>query len=582
MRGCPQQEHEDILSRLHKAHSTIAQILRQVDDLVLKAHRLMSHKQISSGDLGKFSELLEITAFSLQLRIQEWIPRFEDAKHRGCLDDTVCQDGGMPKSIQENKEGDKASKGKAFSQAQSENSLERLQDFDMDVMLAAKENVLSDSPLVPWFDKVQFFILTPMAKLNTAVSPVFPSKSSFKGQGSLSRARVAYAHADIIPVNLSPSLDTCADVMQYVPSPPSSMPMSTLVPRMDGEEVRIESFTGSAAATPAHLVRQNSVAGTETRDSVSPSCFQSLVKRYSSYFETSDHFSDPSPTPPITPAVKQMEALQEGIEITEYFTAFSPPRSLTPYVSRSERSPSSIVSANSPPQSKAGAHDVEHSTPMPFQSLMKRYPQFLHTEEERNEVAESALALTPMLVSSPLKTCILMRPNCKETAVKSRNSIQTPLLLLKSPFRTPGFKRNEPIDHAFYEDMDLTSLKEPGKSALPPESERRTPSSDMQLASVNKALNSIKRTPLIDLQLSTVRKPGAPLPGEQTLKRELWSRMEAEFASMAHVCKSLFTDGQGEATANTKVERAGVKDRQQKGASKLGPRGMQRRGSSMY
>ena len=39
-----------------------------------------------------------------------------------------------------------------------------------------------------------------------------------------------------------------------------------------------------------------------------------------------------------------------------------------------------------------------------------------------------------------------------------------------------------------------------------------------------------------------MKKPGVPLPGEQTLKRELWSKMEAEFCNMENVCKSLFTE----------------------------------------
>ncbi|MCO5552790.1 hypothetical protein L7F22_006307 [Adiantum nelumboides] len=551
MDGNSQKQYKDLLSRLHKAHSTIAQILMQVDSLVLKAHRLRTHKQISPRDLCKFSEFLEITATSLQ----EWIPRFKDAADGGCMEDLS---EGMSTFLEDIEEGDMASKGKAFLSVQSENLIERLRDVDVDVMLAGKGDVLSDSPLVPWLDKMQFFILTPMANQKTGLAPAPQSRSSFKGPGSLSQARVVYAHADIIPVNLSPSLDTCADNMQVMPSPPKLPPTLASDFSMQGEDIRSENSVASAAATPCHSVRQNSVADTDTIAIASPSCFQSLVKRYSTYFETRQHFSDSCPTPPVTPAVLQKQASQEGIEITEYFTAFSPPRSIAPCVSKSERSPRSKLSAHSPPQSKAGADDVEHSTPIPFQSLMKRYSQFLHTQEEKNEVADSALMLTPMLISSPPKTCILMRPNRKEPAVSSRKSLQTPLLVLKSPFRTPGFGLNQAMDHSFYEDMDLTSLKKPLQLPLPPDSERRTPSSDMQFESIKKALVSIKRTPLIDLQLSTVRKPGAPLPGEQTLKRELWCRMEAEFASMDHVCKSLFTDSHGEAPANRKFEKTGA------------------------
>jgi hypothetical protein len=91
--------------------------------------------------------------------------------------------------------------------------------------------------------------------------------------------------------------------------------------------------------------------------------------------------------------------------------------------------------------------------------------------------------------------------------------------------------------------MDLTNFKKPNQHLQNPFQTTRvmTPSSAMQLLTVKKP-SSIKRTPLVDLQFSTIKKPGAPLPGEQTLKRELWSRMEAEFSSMENVCKSLFTE----------------------------------------
>ena len=99
------------------------------------------------------------------------------------------------------------------------------------------------------------------------------------------------------------------------------------------------------------------------------------------------------------------------------------------------------------------------------------------------------------------------------------------------------------LDDASYEDMDLTNLKKPNQHLQRHLEATRgvTPSSDMQVLTITKP-HPIKRSPLVELQFSTMKKAGVPLPGEQTLKRELWSRMEAEFCNMENVCKSLFTD----------------------------------------
>ncbi|KAH7421961.1 hypothetical protein KP509_13G083600 [Ceratopteris richardii] len=522
-------------------------------------------------------------------------------------------------------------------------------------MLEAKSNVnLSDSPLVPWPDKMQFFALTPMSKPTRA-------SSLMKLSRSIEATHIAYQEGiqirtDIIPVNLSPRLDTCAvaiqDTSQSANSPsvkpfdqcvaskekkfarkPTPYPKRALhadvgitpvnlcvnveknkssrkptpyPKRVPDKEMHIipgnpapamhkclESFSNmydpiilsSAGSLKSHLSEEEEenqiedsvvpVVNTPARtmeelnenlgvgEIVTPMAFQSLVKRYSNFADACDRFSDSSPLPLATPATAQKQDTNHGpmenefTDITEYFTAFSPPRSLT----------LSLLSVNSSPQEKEGP-DASHAFPngetsdsledsinLSSQSLMKRYSEFLSTEEEKEGMTDLDAVLAQMLVISPPKTCILMQDNDMESTMKSRKSIQTPLPPPKSPFRTPGLQLMKLADCAFYEDMDLASMKRPGEPPRPPESVRMTPSSDMQFATIKKALGSIKRTPLADLQLSTVRKPGAPLPGEQTLKRELWSRMEAEFASMANVCKSLFTDGSQTEALAIKVEK---------------------------
>ncbi|KAH7421963.1 hypothetical protein KP509_13G083600 [Ceratopteris richardii] len=380
-------------------------------------------------------------------------------------------------------------------------------------MLEAKSNVnLSDSPLVPWPDKMQFFALTPMSKPTRA-------SSLMKLSRSIEATHIAYQEGiqirtDIIPVNLSPRLDTCAVAIQD---------------------------TSQSANSP----------------SVKPfdQCVASKEKKFA---------RKPTPYP--------KRALHADVGITPVNLCVNveknkSSRKPTPYPKRVPDKEMHIIPVNSSPQEKEGP-DASHAFPngetsdsledsinLSSQSLMKRYSEFLSTEEEKEGMTDLDAVLAQMLVISPPKTCILMQDNDMESTMKSRKSIQTPLPPPKSPFRTPGLQLMKLADCAFYEDMDLASMKRPGEPPRPPESVRMTPSSDMQFATIKKALGSIKRTPLADLQLSTVRKPGAPLPGEQTLKRELWSRMEAEFASMANVCKSLFTDGSQTEALAIKVEK---------------------------
>eukprot|EP00250_Pteridium_aquilinum_P005174 c15310_g1_i1 orf=187-2136(-) len=646
MNGDPkqqQQQHvEDSLSRLYKAHTVLADIMMQVDGLVLKAHKMSAHGQLCGLDLCSFSQFLADTASSLQ----EWIPCFEDATHKVPKEDQERKEKDNSTSLhKKNKRNDDektAHQDKPWSCAQSENLLDVMVD---DTAFMDIENTLSDSPLVPWLDRAQFFVLTPMAKHKKTFSPVLLRRCSFKEQESLQSLPP--------PAITSPGvMHTCAET---IPAPANMLPVLSC----KFSESISDDLLVSASSTPSRL-QPLDFESPGTMNIATPLPPQSLVKRYSNFFEADEHFAD-SPfadSPPmllITPVVKKKQASQhkpakeededEGIEITEYFTAFSPTRLVKPHVSLSERGSCSLTlepllpqdqpAASMPhlcheglrqnaehstplpsqslmkryshvsmsergscsstleplsPQDQAAAsaphlfHErlrrnaVEHSTPLPPQSLMKRYSQFLQAEEDGDEMMDSVMMLTPMLVSSPPKTCILMRPNHKEDTVKPRRMSQTPLLQLKSPFRTPGLFLKKAVDYSCYEDMDLASLKKPGHPPRHPETVRKTtPSSDMQFATIRRAPPaSIRRTPLVDLQLSTVRKPGAPLPGEQTLKRELWCRMEAEFASITHVCKTLFTDNPGEASA-VEVGRLSIENRQQKQGLFV-PRGLQQRG----
>lgn len=573
--GDPQtQNSEDTLSHLYKAHTALAHVIVQVDGLVLKAHKMSAQGQIVGLDLRGFAHFLESTASSLQ----EWIPRFEDPTGRFHMQGQRHEQIGDSMSFQaDRKVGDgerTASQDKVWSCTKSENKLDVPFNVDDIASSKKKSRVLSDSPLVPWPERVQFFVLTPMAACKREFSPRILHTSSLKEQEIL--------QAFSLSAITSPT-ESCTHAQ-----PLEGAPVPSLLLHKPSSEVERVAESEPNMSSPSHQQRfENQGILPDMLVTPLPPP-RSLVKRYSRFFEAEEELAGSPSRLLVTPTVKRNAschkpaAEEDDAEGTEYFTAFSQQRSIASSVSTSGRNYCSLPSEASTPHTCHGgpSSSAENSTPLPPQtSLIKRYSQFLHSGENNETTADMKMMLSPLLISSLPKTCVLIQPHFEEDSVKRRFSLQTPVL--RSPFKTPGFFLRTANDLECDEDMDLTSLKKPWQPPRPPPSVKRTPSSDMQFTRVGRAPASNKRLPLVDVQVSTVRKLGVPLPGEQTLKRELWCRMEAEFTSISNVCKSLFTDNQAEeaqASAEAGAQKSGMENKE----NRFVPRGLQQRGSNLY
>eukprot|EP01018_Ginkgo_biloba_P001981 Gb_29714 [translate_table: standard] len=478
-----------------------------IDGLVDHAHKLNLANKLVECDLECFNKLLS----TMQFTLQGWLPKFEQAF--GNHSSTAKKQTGP-------------SSPPVSSSVPKDENLISLNDYTK----KALESSLSPSPLVSWplgiknDNEKGLFCLTPMpaSRKSRTKSKVFP------------------------PSELTKSVDE---------GELNSMVKSSLSP---------------ASQNPSESPPQ--------KEAVTPKIPQSLVSKYSQFFinKVSDSTNEDPPKIMGTP----------GLEI-------SPPKTcllLRPMSDSFQQEQSACVQSTPPltvqfPQIDESPSSEELESQIP-KSLRTKYPEFFKRIAQDSVPTKTPVQTSPHFGVSPPKTCVLMIPSSdalskrqgaseslKQSerdkvstltespgsfslsfhgtepmkngeAVKQENLTQKGLTgkypnLNKSLLQRERVQSKEEVKKSFGTCVTkiTVGVVDNGKDIL-----SDTPRPLNHPVSVLPSFATFESTPTSKIapKITTNTEKIDRQPGEQTLRRELWSKLEAESADMRYTVTSTF------------------------------------------
>ena len=172
------------------------------------------------------------------------------------------------------------------------------------------------------------------------------------------------------------------------------------------------------AATPIHVKHQESMS-----DNATPLPPQSLVKRYSNFFGSNDTLEDSSPNFLCSSIVNENEdPVHQSVVLKDE-------------KENEEEETYTVLSPVEQCLQLRTSDTMDVATPLPPQSLMKRYSRFLCEDEDSSD---SELPLPPMLAISPPKTCVLMRPNQINATLNPKQRLSNDNSVLMTPGEFTG------------------------------------------------------------------------------------------------------------------------------------------------
>lgn len=479
------------LDRLHVVHASLARLINEIDGLVARAHKVNLANKLDVCDLECFIEVLSRT----HLTLQEWVPKFEQPFGH-------C-------SVTVKKQTVPSSPAVSSSIACDEN-LFPLDEF---------ANSLPPSPLVAWpFGtkgdcEKELFLLTPMPK----------------------------------------SRPTCTDSIVF----PAS-------------EVIASVKKGELASMEAVSIQQMEAVSLQQMEAVTPQIAKKLLWKGTQNFEGK------------LPNFEKEDTLKilstPGLEI-------SPPKTcalLRPMSELSEQGQDDSTVSTPPPTVRIPTFDESPSDDLELQipkSLRIKYP-YLFKNEAEDSLPVTPVQTSPRFTVSPPKSCVLLLPSnelLSDDVPESHkvNERDKALPLSDCP---PRFSLSENLtkagehektiekkiltkeglkaehlgsssDTLLYSTLSSKMMQtKGGKNKSPEPSETR---SELGLVHLNKNILSDSASSSFTMprstQLSKIdtknvlnKEKTGKQPGEETLRRELWSKLKAESADRPSIGTSAY------------------------------------------
>lgn len=479
------------LDRLHAVHASLARLINQIDGLVARAHKVNLVNKLDVCDLECFIEVLSRT----HLTLQEWVPKFEQPL--GHCSGTV-------------KKQTIPSTPAVSSSIEHDGNLFPLDDFS---------NALPPSPLVAWPLGIkgdcekELFLLTPMPKSRPA----------------------------------------CTDSIVF----PASEVVASVT---KGESASIEAVRPQHMEVVTPRITKNVLVSPQQVEAGTPQITNNLSCKYTQSFKGK------------LPNFEREDTLKmlstPGLEI-------SPPKTcalLRPVSESSEEGQDASNQSTPPPTIRIATFDESPSEDLELQipkSLRIKYPYLFKSE------AENSLSVTPVQTSShftisPPKSCVLLFPSDEVLSddvpeshkVNERDkalplSGYPPGLSVSENLTKPGehektIEQKIPTkeclktehlgsssDTLLYSTLSSKMMQtKGGKKKSPEPSEIKSESGLVHLdnnilsdfASLSLTIPQSTQVSKCDTNNVLNKEKTGKQPGEETLRRELWSKLKAESA----------------------------------------------------
>lgn len=507
------------LDRLHAVHSSLARLINEIDGLVARAHKVNLANKLDVCDLECFIEVLSRT----HLTLQEWVPKFEQPFGHCSVTvkkQTVPSSPAVSSSI--------AYDGNLFP----------LDDF---------ANSLPPSPLVAWPLGIkgdcekELFLLTPMPK----------------------------------------SRPTCTDSILF--------PASEVIASVEkGELASMEAVSPQQMEAVSPQITKKLLVSPQQMEAVTPRITKNLLRKYTQNFEGK------------LPNFEKEDTLKmlstPGLEI-------SPPKTcalLRPMSESSEQGQDASILSTPPPTVRIATFDESPSEDLELQipkSLRIKYP-YLFKNEAEDSLPVTPVQTLPRFTISPPKSCVLLFPSNEVLSDDVPEAHKVNERDKASPLSDypPGFSVSENLtkpgehektieqkistkeglktehlgsssDTLLYSTLSSKMMKSRGGKKKSPEASETK--SELGLVHLDKNILSDSASLSITIPQSTqvcksdtnnvsIKEKTGKQPGEETLRRELWSKLKAESADRPSIGTSACPAGRKDFLC--KLDKASCED----------------------